>query len=216
MTNSIYPSLMVADFTQISKEIDTLQAAGADMFHMDIMDGQFVSNFALGVEDFEAVHKLSTIPLDTHLMVDNPGRYIPLFRSLGSTEIDIHFEADRNPGSTLNRITQDKMLAGLAINPSTSVATIEALLPIVDRVLVMTVNPGFAGQPFCEYVVPKIEKLAALKSTFHFQITVDGAISPDRIKQLAAIGADNFVVGTSALFGKDKPYSEIIPSLKEL
>lgn len=216
MSNRIYPSLMVADFSKISQEVNELEEAGADMFHMDIMDGQFVPNFALGVEDFNAVEKLASIPLDTHLMIENPGRYISLFRALGSDEIDFHFEADEQPARTLNQISEGKMLAGLAINPGTSVATIEALLPIVDRVLVMTVNPGFAGQPFCDFVVPKIERLATLKNKYHFKITVDGAISPERIKQLSGFGVDNFVVGTSSLFGKDKPYSEIIPALKEL
>lgn len=107
------------------------------------------------------------------------------------------------------------MLAGLAINPGTSVATIETLLPIVDYVLVMTVNPGFAGQSFLDFVIPKIDQLTSLKERNHFKINVDGAISPKRISQLSQHGVDNFVVGTSSLFGKDKPYVDIIPELKK-
>ncbi|QAS31480.1 ribulose-phosphate 3-epimerase (plasmid) [Lactiplantibacillus plantarum] len=214
MTNAIYPSLMCADFSKIGKEIQQLEAAGSDMFHMDIMDGSFVPNFALGVEDFKAVKKLANIPLDAHLMIQNPDNYVTLFKSLGAAEIDFHFEADQHPAKTLKHIKEENMLAGLAINPGTSVATIETLLPIVDYVLVMTVNPGFAGQSFLDFVIPKIDQLTSLKERNHFKINVDGAISPKRISQLSQHGVDNFVVGTSSLFGKDKPYVDIIPELK--
>lgn len=216
MGNKIYPSLMCADFSKLDQEVQALTAAGSDMFHMDIMDGQFVPNFALGFEDLEAVKKISKVPMDVHMMVKEPGRYVSTLAVLGAAEVDIHFEADAQPSKTLNQITHEKMLAGLAINPSTSIASFEALLPIVDRVLVMTVNPGFAGQPFLDFVVPKIKALADLKDKWHFKITVDGAISPERIKALSAIGVDNFVVGTSSLFGKEKSYGEILPGLKEL
>lgn len=206
---------MCADFSKIAEEISQLENAGSDMFHMDIMDGNFVPNFALGLEDFETVNKLAHIPLDAHLMIQNPDRYVKLFKSLGASEIDFHFESDQHPAKTLKHIKDENMLAGLAINPGTSIAAIEDLLPIVDRVLVMTVNPGFAGQSFLDFVVPKIDKLATLKTSNHFKINVDGAISSKRIRDLSKHGVDGFIVGTSSLFGKNKPYIDIIPNLKE-
>jgi len=211
----ICPSLMCADFSNIRTEIAELDQANVDIFHMDVMDGSFVPNMALGVEDYQTVRKLTKTSMDVHLMVNNPKNLVPVFADLGADIIYIHPEADPIPTSTLADIRQRGIHPGIAINPGTALATIKELLPLVDYVLVMTVNPGFAGQKYLDYVNEKISALAALKTTYDYQLMVDGAISPTKIKELAPIGVDGFIVGTSSLFGKTETYQTIVKTLKE-
>jgi len=216
MVAIIAPSLMCADFSNIKNEINELDAAKVDIFHMDVMDGNYVPNVALGVEDYKAVRKLTKTPMDIHLMVQNPDAYIDIFAPLGANIIYVHPDTSPMITRTLDNIKKLGIHPGIAINPSLSVAQIEELLPLVDYVLVMTVNPGFAGQKFLDYTLPKIKILSNLKNTYDFKLMVDGAISPDRIEQLSKLGVDGFIVGTSSLFGKNRPYKEIVPELKEL
>lgn len=207
---------MCADFTDIKNEIKQLDDAGVDVFHMDVMDGAFVPNMALGVEDYKAVRSLTKTPMDVHLMVNNPQNFVPVFASLGANIIYIHPDTDPMPSRTLASIREKGIHPGIAINPGVSVATIKELLPLVDYVLVMTVNPGFAGQAYLEYVNDKIKDLSELKDKYQFQLMVDGAISPEKIKQLSEFGVNGFIVGTSSLFGKNKSYKKIVKELKEL
>lgn len=216
MSNLICPSLMCADFTNIKEEVTALDNAGIDIFHMDVMDGAFVPNMALGVEDYKAVRGLTKTKMDVHLMVNNPQNFVPIFTKLGADIIYIHPEADPMPTRTLDEIKKAGVHPGIAINPGTSIATIKELLPLVDYVLVMTVNPGFAGQAYLDYVNDKIKDLAELKEKYHFNLMVDGAISPEKIKLLSGFGVDGFIVGTSSLFGKDRSYNDIVKELKEL
>jgi len=216
MRKLICPSLMCADLTNIKSEVTTLDDAGIDIFHMDVMDGAFVPNMALGVEDYKAVRSLTKKPMDVHLMVNNPQNIVPIFTELGANIIYIHPDADPMPSRTLDSIKNSGIHPGIAINPGVSIATIQELLPLVDYVLVMTVNPGFAGQSYLEYVNNKIKKLADLKEKYQFNLMVDGAISPEKIKQLSEFGVDGFIVGTSSLFGKGKSYKEIVKELKEI
>ena len=212
----ICPSLMCADFDNLKKEVKELDAAGTDVFHIDIMDGVFVPNFGMGIQDFVSVRNATDKLVDVHLMITNPGNYVDLFADLGADIIYIHPEADLHPARTLNKIKDKGKRVGLAINPGTSVATIEPLLHLTDYVMVMTVNPGFAGQTYLSYVDEKIEELVQLKEKYGFEIMVDGAISPERIETLSNKEVDGFVLGTSALFGKEESYSELIPKFKEL
>ncbi|KRL01491.1 d-allulose-6-phosphate 3-epimerase [Liquorilactobacillus capillatus DSM 19910] len=205
---------MCADFANIKTEIQNMEAAQVDILHMDIMDGSFVPNLALGLADYQTVRRLTSLPMDVHLMVQNPHNFIQLFNRAGADIIYIHPEADQIPTRTLLEIKKLGMQPGIALNPGTSVETIRELLSLVDYVLVMTVNPGFAGQKFLDFVIPKIEQLVVQKKDNSFKLMVDGAISPTKITQLAEMGVDGFIVGTSALFGKKKVYQEIVKELK--
>ena len=216
MKKILCPSMMCADFTELKQEVAQLEQAGIDMFHMDIMDGNFVPNMALGVEDYKAIRSLTKLPMDAHLMVQDPGRYVPIFKKAGANRLYIHPEADQIPTATLKTIRDAGMEPAIAINPGTTVASIEPLLNLVDAVLVMTVNPGFAGQKYLDFVNYKIGQLTALSSKFDFETFVDGAISPDKIAMLSVKGVNGFVLGTSSLFGKSETYSQIVPKLRAL
>ncbi|MFC6176889.1 ribulose-phosphate 3-epimerase [Companilactobacillus huachuanensis] len=216
MATIIAPSLMCADFTKIKQEVNDLDDAKVDIFHMDVMDGNYVPNVALGVEDYKAVRKLTKTPMDVHLMVQNPDAYVNIFAPLGANIIYVHPDTSPMITRTLDNIRKLGIHPGIAVNPSLSIAQIEELLPLVDYVLVMTVNPGFAGQKFLDYTLPKIEIISNLKAKYNFKLMVDGAISPDRIKQLSGFGVDGFIVGTSSLFGKKRSYKEIVSELKGL
>lgn len=214
MSILLCPSMMCADFSNLKKETQELDQAGIDIFHMDFMDGSFVPNFGMGLQDFELVRSVTEKPVDVHLMIQEPSKYVEKFADLGADIIYIHPEADQQAARTLDIIHQKGKKAGIAINPGTSVEMIQGLLPLVDYVMVMTVNPGFAGQKYLEYTDSKIEKLLALTNEYHFDVMVDGAISPEKVQQLSKIGVKGFVLGTSALFGKTSTYQETLGKLR--
>ncbi|MFX3618542.1 MAG: ribulose-phosphate 3-epimerase [Sporolactobacillus sp.] len=210
------PSMMCADFIKIKDEVTALDAADVDVYHMDIMDGNFVPNMALSVEDYKAIRSLTQKPLDAHLMVQDPKRYVELYAELGANTIYIHPEADQSPSSTLKTIRDLNVYPGIAINPGTAVGTIKPLLNLVDTVLVMTVNPGFSGQKYLDFVNDKIDELVKLQETYSYKIFVDGAIAPDKIQMLSARGVNGFILGTSSLFDKGGDYTTIIQRLRQL
>ena len=216
MEKLLCPSMMCANFANLEKETKDLDQAGFDIFHMDFMDGSFVPNFGMGLQDFELVRKSTDKQMDVHLMIQNPGKYVDLFANLGADIIYIHPEADQQVARTLAQIRDRGKKVGLAINPGTSVESIKLLLPLVDYVMVMTVNPGFAGQRYLDFVDEKILELVDLTKKYPFKIMVDGAISPEKIATLSKLGVTGFVLGTSAVFGKEKSFKEIEKELRGL
>lgn len=216
MEKWLLPSMMCADFGSLSTEISNLEEAGVTGYHIDIMDGQFVPNFGMGLQDLEFIRKSTKKPIDVHLMVNNPNNHIDLFANIGVDIIYIHPETDIHPARTLQKIKQKNIKAGMALNPGTSIESIKPLLNIVDYVMIMTVNPGFAGQKYLNYVDYKIDELVEMsfKSQFNYDVLVDGAISPQRIDNLSTKGVKGFVLGTSSLFGKNNNYTTIINNLK--
>ncbi len=211
-------SMMCADFGNLEKEISLLEKADIDSFHIDIMDGRYVPNFAMSLNDLRYIAKATTKPLDVHLMIEHPRTHINLFLDAlrpGDT-VYIHPEAEYHPSTTLQAIIDAGMIPGIAINPGTSVETVMEMLVIVKKVLVMAVNPGNAGQMYLPYVGKKVRKLLDLREELGFKLYWDGACGMDRINEYAPLGIDGFILGTTVLFGKKQSYQEILNSLREL
>ncbi len=218
MNIKLMASMMCADYGNLEREVRELEQGGIDSFHIDIMDGRFVPNYAMSLNDLKYIASATNKPLDVHLMVEHPNNTIELFiRALrkGDT-VYIHPEAEYHPSTTLQKVIDANMIPGIAINPGTSVETVLEMLRIVRRVLVMTVNPGNAGQMFMPYVGKKIARLLELKDEMNFELLWDGACGADKIQQYAPLGLDGFVLGTTLLFGKGKSYRETIKNIREL
>ena len=211
-------SMMCADYRNLEKEVRELDEGGIDSFHIDIMDGRYVQNFAMSLNDMNCIRNLTKKPLDVHLMVEHPLNTIDMFiRNLhkGDT-IYIHPEAEYHPSTTLQRIMDAGMIPGIAINPGTSVEEVKMLLRIVKKVLVMSVNPGNASQMFLPYVREKYDHLLKIKDRMNLEIYWDGACGMDKILEYAPLGVKGFVLGTTLLFGKKASYSEILSSIRRL
>ena len=218
MSFELNASMMCADFGRLAEEVKALEAADIDSFHIDIMDGRYVPNFAMSLNDLKAIARLTKKPLDVHLMIEHPRNVIQMFlRALrpGDT-VYIHPEAEYHPSTTLQDIIDAGMIPGIAINPGTSVETVYEMLRIVDKVMVMSVNPGNAGQMYLPYVDNKITRLLTLKEEMKFGLYWDGACSLDKIETYAPKGLDGFVLGSTVLFGKKKDYGEILKEVRAL
>ncbi|WP_300565837.1 ribulose-phosphate 3-epimerase [uncultured Acetatifactor sp.] len=211
-------SMMCANYGHLEQEVKNLEEASIDSFHIDIMDGRYVPNFAMSLNDMRYIASATSKPLDVHLMIEHPNNRISIFLEhlrKGDT-VYIHPEAEYHPSTTLQAIINTGMIPGIAINPGTSVETVMEMLRIVKKVLVMSVNPGNAGQMYLPYVGKKITKLLSLKEDMDFELYWDGACSADKIIEYAPKGVKGFVLGTTLLFGKDKPYGETLADIRAL
>lgn len=198
----IAPSILSADFSKLGEEIISLEKFGADMVHIDVMDGRFVPNISFGIPVVKSIRKYTKLPFDVHLMIEEPSRYVEDFVKVGADIITVHYEADRHIDRTINYIKSFGVKAAVALNPGTPVHNIKDLIPNLDMVLIMSVNPGFGGQKYIDYCSEKIKEVRELaeKANKDLLIQVDGGIDKNTIKQAVESGANVFVAG-SAVFG---------------
>lgn len=210
----IAPSILSADFSRLGEEIAAIEAAGADYVHIDVMDGHFVPNITIGPLIVEAARRVTKLPLDVHLMIAEPDRYIPSFAEAGADIIVVHAEATVHLHRTVQLIKSFGKRAGVSLNPATSLSALDYVLDDLDLVLLMTVNPGFGGQSFIEACLPKIQSLRGMldKRGLETELEVDGGVKTDNIARIAHAGADVFVAG-SAVFGSPD-YAATIAELK--
>ncbi len=211
----IAPSILSADFSRLGEEIVAIDVAGADYIHVDVMDGHFVPNITIGPLVVDAVRKVTKKPLDVHLMIENPDRYIADFAKAGADIIVVHQETVSHLHRTIQMIKALGKKAGVSINPGTPVNTLEAILDDLDLVLVMTVNPGFGGQSFIDACLPKIMALRKMIDArgLKVELEVDGGVKVDNIGKVAAAGADVFVAGSAVFNAPD--YRQTIAALRE-
>ncbi len=218
MNFELMASMMCANYGCLEQEVKALEDGGIDSFHIDIMDGRYVPNFAMSLNDMAYIAAAAARPLDVHLMIEHPNNNIHIFleRLRKGDTVYIHPEAEYHPSTTLQKIINAGMTPGIAINPGTSIETVMEMLRIVKKVLVMSVNPGNAGQMYLPYVGKKYTKLLALKDEMHFEIYWDGACGADKIREYAPKGVKGFVLGTTLLFGKKESYRETLQNIREL
>ena len=206
----IAPSILSADFSNLQRDIELVEKGGADYIHVDVMDGQFVPNITFGPNIVQAIRPITKLPLDVHLMIVDPEKYIPAFAKAGADIITVHVEATPHIHRALQMMKDLGGKSGVVINPGTPITMIKHVLPIADQVLVMTVNPGFGGQSFIEETVEKIAELSELReqNNWHYSIEVDGGIVPETAQICQKAGADVFVAG-SYIYNSEDPVGQI-------
>jgi len=210
----IAPSILSANFLNLGEEIKAAHKAGADMLHIDIMDGHFVPNITIGPFIVESIRKITSLPLDVHLMIEEPDRYLMDFIKAGADFLTVHYETSVHLHRTVQRIKESGVKAGVSLNPATSILSVEHILPDIDFVLLMSVNPGFGGQKFIPHI---IHKITALKKIIRNRglstlIEVDGGIKLDNAKEVVSAGADILVMGSA--FFNSKDYKATIKKLR--
>ncbi|MBL8217624.1 MAG: ribulose-phosphate 3-epimerase [Bryobacterales bacterium] len=206
----ILPSLLSADFARLGDDIARMERAGVSMLHVDIMDGHFVPNLTLGPPVVKSIRKVTKLTLDVHLMITDPDRYAPIFIEAGADQVSVHQETCPHLDRTLRMIQSEGALAGVVINPSTPVTTLDEVLDLADYVLVMSVNPGFGGQQFLPNSLRKVEALAEKrrKGLGDFRIEMDGGLGPDNVAAAVRAGCD-WVVAGSSIFGSEDPETTV-------
>lgn len=217
MNVKIAPSIMCADFRNLQRDINELEKGGADLFHFDVMDGQFVPNFTLGPDIINTIRKISSVPFDVHLMISEPIRYIETFKEAGADIISVHIEACSQIIRTINKIKECGIRPSVALNPTTSLNNLEYVLDKVDMILIMSVEPGFAGQTFIEDTFSKIRNLKEMirAKQLNVEIEVDGNINKNNAPELVKEGATILIGGTSSIFKEGKDIKIGIRELKE-
>lgn len=211
----IAPSILSADFSRLGEEVRAVEAAGADVIHVDVMDGHFVPNITIGPLVVKAVRAVTSLPVDVHLMITNPDRYLQDFIDAGADWVTVHVEACVHLHRTLTYIRSQGKKAGAVLNPATSLSTLDYVLEEVDLVMLMSVNPGFGGQSFIESTLAKTAKLRQMLDAVNPSagIEIDGGVSPATIGRIASAGANIFVAG-SAIYGQND-YPSVIRAMKE-
>jgi ribulose-phosphate 3-epimerase len=210
----IAPSILSADFSRLGEEVRAVEEAGADVIHVDVMDGHFVPNITIGPLVVEGLRKLTSLPLDVHLMIEKPDRYVEAFAQAGSTWITFHAEVCSRLKQMIKRVRQLKVRPGVVLNPSTPLKTLNPILEEIDLVLLMSVHPGFAGQSFIPSTLRKIERLRKIidKNHYAMEVEVDGGIKVENVGEVSRAGGDIFVSG-SGIF-KTEDYGETIRKLR--
>jgi ribulose-phosphate 3-epimerase len=214
-TIQIAPSILSADFAHLAREIEKVESAGADLIHLDIMDGHFVPNITIGPPVVASIRKITSLPLDAHLMIERPERYLDSFIEAGVNWLSVHVEADVHLDRTLHHLVDNEVKAGIAINPGTSLSSLSEILPLADYVLVMTVNPGFGGQKFIPSMLKKIGRLkeSIVSQGYKTRIEVDGGIGPGNLNDVLTAGAEIIVAG-SAIFSSENGASETVREMR--
>ena len=212
----IAPSILAADFASLGDGIRAVERGGATLLHVDVMDGHFVPNISIGVPVVASLRKATRLPLDVHLMIENPEQYIPLFAEAGADMISIHQEATPHLDRALTMIREHGCKPGAVINPATPVSMLSEVLGTLDHVLVMSVNPGFGGQKFIPGALEKIRQLKQARERYNlsFRIEVDGGVGPDNVADLVRSGADILVAGTSIFHNPDP--AEAVRAMKQM
>ena len=212
----IAPSILSADFWRLGEQIRKVEEAGADLLHIDVMDGHFVPNISIGIPVIKSIKGKTKLPLDVHLMITDPERYVPYFCEAGADIVTFHVEATPHPNRVIQSIKAEGAKAGVVLNPTTPLSFLEYLLPDVDMVLLMAVNPGFGGQRFLAFVLEKIAKLKEMidDTGLKVDLEVDGGIGPTNIKDVVRAGA-NVIVAGSSIFSSDNS-AERVRLLKKL
>jgi|SRR5580698_7433213 ribulose-phosphate 3-epimerase len=211
----LLPSILSADFAHLADQVAAAERGGGSAIHVDVMDGHFVPNITLGPPVVKSLRKFTKLPLDCHLMIENPNDYVPDFAEAGANWISVHYEACRHLHRTLQLIAHHGMQPGVVINPATRVDAIVEVLPMLHHVLIMSVNPGFGGQEFIPFSLNKLRELAELRRELglNFRIEVDGGVAHDTVAQIVQAGAELLVAG-NAVFGAGEPERDARALLK--
>lgn len=211
----IAPSILSADFTRLREEIKAVEKAGADYIHIDVMDGHFVPNITIGPMIVKAARRITNLPLDVHLMISEPDKFIDQFAAAGASIITVHAESSIHLHRTIQHIRDKGVRTSVSLNPATPLEVLEYILEDLNMILLMTVNPGFEGQEFIPQVIPKVKRLKEIinKRGLNIEIEVDGGIGPETINLVSSAGANVFVAGSAIFYSED--YEKTIRLMRE-